>query len=67
MMRPGDVVDHLFAVPSEKLKHLRVTKISSHGDVASGKEKGFSHGTANLQASANSPCPRPERGAAKFD
>ncbi|MFZ1954920.1 MAG: TIGR03960 family B12-binding radical SAM protein [Desulfobacterales bacterium] len=67
MMRPGDVVDHLFAVPSEKLRHLRVTKISSHGDAASGKEKGFSHGTANLQASANSPCPRPERGAAKFD
>jgi len=49
------------------LKHLRVTKISSYGDLASGKEKGFSQGTANLQASANSPCPRPERGAAKFD
>jgi radical SAM family uncharacterized protein/radical SAM-linked protein len=67
MMRPGDVVDHLFAVPSEKLKHLRVTKISSYGDMASGKEKGFSQGTANLQASANSPCSRPERGAAKSD
>jgi radical SAM family uncharacterized protein/radical SAM-linked protein len=53
MMRPGDVVDHLFAVPSEKLKHLRVTKISSYGDVASEKEKGFSQGTANVKASVN--------------
>jgi len=44
MMRPGDVVVHLFAVPSEKLKHLRVTKISSCGDLASGKEKGVPQG-----------------------
>jgi radical SAM-linked protein len=53
ILRPGDVVDHLFAIPSEKLKHLRVTKISSYGDFDSGKEKGFSQGTDNLQASAN--------------
>jgi radical SAM-linked protein len=60
MMRPGDVVEHLFALPSEKLKHLRVTKISSCGDLASGKEKGVPRETVALQASANSPCPRAE-------
>lgn len=67
VMRPIDVVDHLFAMPSEKLKHLRVTKISSCGGLASGKEKGVPQGSAALQASANIPCPRIERGAAKSD
>jgi len=65
MMRPGDVVEYLFAVQSEKLKHLRVTKISSCGDFDSGKEKDVCQGPAALQASAYIPCPRPERGAAK--
>ena len=65
MMRPGDVVEYLFAVPSEKLKHLRVTKISSCGDVDAGNEKDVCQGSAALQASAYIPCSRPERGAAK--
>jgi hypothetical protein len=50
-------VEHLFAVPSEKLKHLRVTKISSCGDLASGKEKGIPQGTAALNTSAKRPSP----------
>jgi radical SAM-linked protein len=67
VMRPGDVVEYLFAVPSEKLKHLRVTKISSCGDFDSGNEKDVPQGSAALQASAYIPCPRPEGGAAKSD
>jgi radical SAM-linked protein len=67
MMRPGDVVEHLFAVPLEKLKHLRVTKISSCGDFDLGNEKDVRHGFAALQASAYMPCPRPEGGTVKSD
>jgi radical SAM family uncharacterized protein/radical SAM-linked protein len=67
MMRPGDVVEHLFAVPSEKLKYLRVTKISSCGDFDLGNEKDLRHGFTALQASTYMPCPRPEGGAAKSD
>ncbi|MGW8186897.1 MAG: TIGR03960 family B12-binding radical SAM protein [Desulfobacterales bacterium] len=65
MMRPGDVVEYLFAVPSEKLTHLRVTKLTSCGDFDSGNEKNVFQGSAALQASAYRPCPRPEREAAK--
>jgi radical SAM-linked protein len=65
MMRPGDIVEYLFAVPSEKLMHLRVTKMSSCGGVDSGNQKDACQGTAALQASAYTPGSRPERGAAK--
>ena len=67
VMRPGDVVNHLFGIPSEKLTHLRVTKISSCGDLNSGKEKSAPQRAASLQASANLAWPRSERGAAKAD
>jgi radical SAM-linked protein len=67
MMRPGDIVEYLFAVPSGKLKHLRVTKISSCGDFDLGNEKDLRHGFTALQASTYMPCPRTEGGAAKSD
>ncbi len=38
LMRPGDVVGHLFALPPEKLKRLRVTKLSSRDELAKYKE-----------------------------
>jgi hypothetical protein len=60
-------VEYLFAVPSEKLKHLRATKISSCVDLDSGNEKDVPQGFAALQASSHRPCPRPERRAAKSD
>ena len=63
MLRPGDVVEYLFDVPSEKLKHLRVTKISSCGDFDSGNEKHVRQRSAALQASIHMPCSRPEGGA----
>ncbi len=63
MLRPGDVVEYLFDVPSEKLKHLRVTKISSCSDLDSGIEKDVRQRSAALQASVHMPCSRPEGGA----